>query len=116
MISIIANHSFEIQITTCKTENYPYMKVEVFYQGQSMGIVNVTDLEYLERYQLRWLTHSIQMIIKFETLQEQIFWYEEVTDMIECIQAAQESSYFAAWKVSILRFNQTVDTLEKQVA
>lgn len=92
------------------------MKVEVFHHGQSMGNINVSGLEHLERYHLRWVNHSVQMIIKFETLQEQIFWYEEVVDMIECIQAAQKSLGFAAWEVSILHFNQTVSTLAKQVA
>lgn len=75
------------------------MTVEVFCHGQSMGIIRFQHWETFETYMMRWLTHSVQINIMFDSLQEQQAWYSDIMDMINCVHKTAISNVRNHWQV-----------------
>ena len=81
------------------------MKVEVFRNGKHLITKNFRNWADFEEYMLRKLTLSMSINIRFQGLEEMIQYYEDILELVECAQLAQDqyvSHQSGRWEVEII--------------
>jgi hypothetical protein len=92
------------------------MRVIMVYKNQFIGSVSFENWDEFEIYMLRWITKPVQVYVRFDILSIQIRWYEDVRELIQCVQQTQQSKNLECWKVNVYRFDQVEDIAVPRVA
>lgn len=92
------------------------MKVEIISEGNLLSTHSFQNWKTLQRFMLRWLSQSVHISFRFEHLQEQVVWYSDLTDLINCAQSAQKSITRNPWKVTIYGFDKAIRAFNHKAA
>ncbi len=88
------------------------MKINIIYREELMSSVSFSAWQDFEKYILRFVSYKLSIHLSFESLPEQIAWYQDVVDLVVCVQRAQKELMESPWEITLYRFDQEVEILE----
>ncbi|MEQ9438075.1 MAG: hypothetical protein RIG62_03470 [Cyclobacteriaceae bacterium] len=78
---------------------------QVTYQGHT-SVLSFAEWTSVESYLLKWMGKPICLTIRFESITEQLTYFQDVTRLCKSVILAQQVRQMTAWDIRVYGFDQ----------